>query len=415
MNEARNVLIGYEFNRKLSQVCYWDRKANEPICVPTKVGTNLYTFPTALCKMEGKSEWHFGLEAEYFGTQNGGIRVEDLYGICEHKEGVAVDGKLMLPQELLSVFLRESLAMLGLRDMTKNISGIMVTTEALSKTMVENLKDAFILLGFKKEQFSVQDFDESFYYYCFSQKPEIWARQIALFTFGENEVTFSEMEQDKRTRPAIVTIHPAQKCLLPETAEERDLAFLEYAMKNMRNQLFSGVFLTGAGFEKEWAVKSIPYLCKNNRHVFYGGNLYVKGACYSILSRREGSLQKSNLYLGRDLVKTNLGMEMLIGGAPAYYPLIAAGVNWFEAEKDCDFILDDKSELTFSVNSMDGLKKKFYRMDLPGLPERPNRTTRIRLHTECTSPTMCRIEAEDLGFGGLYEASHKKWQEEMEL
>lgn len=415
MNEARSVIIGYEFGRKFSQICYWDRKAGEPISIPTKVGTNLFTFPTALCKMEGKNEWHFGLEAEYFGGLSGGVFLENLFEICGKKEEVTVDGKAMSPGALLAIYLRESLAMLGLRDPVKSISGIMVTAEGLSKTLVENFREAFESLGYRKEQYSIQDFDESFYYYCFSQKPEIWARKIALFIFSGNDVTFCEMDQDKRTRPAIVTIERAAKCTLPEIASERDLAFLEYATKNIKNQLFSGVFITGAGFEKEWAVRTIPFLCRSNRHVFYGGNLYVKGACYSMLDRRETHALKGCLYMGRDLVRTNLGMEMLISGNPAYYPLIAAGVNWFEAEKDCEFILDDKKDLNFAVNSMDGQKKKFYRMELPGLPERPNRTTRIHLHTECTSPAMCRIEAEDLGFGGFYPASHKKWTEELEL
>ena len=125
MNEARNVLIGYEFNKDHSQICYWDRKAGEPISIPTKVGTNLFTFPTALCKMEGKEEWHFGLEAEYFGNQPGGISVENLYEVCRGTEDVTVDGMVKTPDELLSVFIWESLAMLGLRDILKSISGIM--------------------------------------------------------------------------------------------------------------------------------------------------------------------------------------------------------------------------------------------------------------------------------------------------
>ena len=415
MNEARNVLIGYEFNKDHSQICYWDRKAGEPISIPTKVGTNLFTFPTALCKMEGKEEWHFGLEAEYFGNQPGGISVENLYEVCRGTEDVTVDGMVKTPDELLSVFIWESLAMLGLRDILKSISGIMVTTDSLSKTFVENFKKAFARLGFRRDQFSIQDSDESFYYYCFLQKPEIWARKIALFIFSGNDVIFSEMDQDKRTRPTIVTISHSEKITLPEIENERDMAFLDYATKNIRNQLFSGIFITGTGFEKEWATRTIPYLCRNNRHVFYGGNLYVKGACFAALEKKETHALKGFLYLGRDLVKTNLGMEMLIGGNPAYYPLIAAGVNWYEAEKDCEFILDDRKDLTLAVNSMDGLKKKFYRMDLPGLPERPNRTTRIRLHAECTSPEICTIDAEDLGFGGMFEASHLKWHEEMEL
>ena len=73
MNEIRNIIIGFQLGRETSQICYYDRKLQEPVSVATKVGSTLFEFPTTLCKMEGKDEWHFGLEAEYFGQQPGGI------------------------------------------------------------------------------------------------------------------------------------------------------------------------------------------------------------------------------------------------------------------------------------------------------------------------------------------------------
>ena len=41
------------------------------------MGTNLFFFPTALTKMEG-DEWHFGLEADYFGKMKGGIGIDGI-------------------------------------------------------------------------------------------------------------------------------------------------------------------------------------------------------------------------------------------------------------------------------------------------------------------------------------------------
>ena len=69
MNELRNIIIGFQLGRETSQICYYDRKMQEPVSLATKVGSTLFEFPTALCKMEGREEWHFGLEAEYFGKQ----------------------------------------------------------------------------------------------------------------------------------------------------------------------------------------------------------------------------------------------------------------------------------------------------------------------------------------------------------
>ena len=75
MNEILNIIIGFQLDPEKSQICYYDRKSQEPVSLSTKVGSSLYEFPTTLCKIAGKEEWHFGVEAEYFGRQPGGILV----------------------------------------------------------------------------------------------------------------------------------------------------------------------------------------------------------------------------------------------------------------------------------------------------------------------------------------------------
>lgn len=77
---------------------------------------------------------------------------------------------------------------------------------------------------------------------------------------------------------------------------------------------------------------------------------------------------KGYLFLGNDLVRYNIGMEMTINGSPAYYALIAAGVNWYEAEKECELILDGTEELEFIVSSMESGKRNRYTMKLDGCP-----------------------------------------------
>ena len=122
---------------------------------------------------------------------------------------------------------------------------------------------------------------------------------------------------------------------------------------------------------------------------------------------------KGYLFLGNDLVRNNVGMEMVISGSPAYYPMIQAGVNWYEAEKECELILDDTEELVFVVSDMESGKKNRYTMHLPGLPKRPSRTTRLRLRLEYDAPKSCRITVEDLGFGEMFPKSGKIWHETM--
>ena len=90
---------------------------------------------------------------------------------------------------------------------------------------------------------------------------------------------------------------------------------------------------------------------------------------------------------------------MLISGSPAYYSLIGAGVNWYEAVGDCEILLDGTRELVFTVSDMEGKRKEKYSMQLPGLPERPPKATRLHIHLEFESDKRCRIHVTDLGLG----------------
>lgn len=415
MNEVRNILMGFEIDRNGSQISYYDRRSGEPVSVPVKVGTNLYTFPTSLCKMAGKDEWHFGLEADYFGSQNGGILIPDFFDVICGEDSLTVDGKLMKPSELLGIYLRQSLALTGVKDVLKAISQITVTTENLTKAFVDNLREAGSYIGLEPESLAVQSYMESFFYYTYSQKTELCARDVALMTFAGDKVSMVSLTLDRTTRPSLVRLIRGGSTELPQDDKARDEAFRLFAESEMNRRLFSTIYICGDGFDTAWAKHSVNFLCQMRRHVFSGENLYVRGACYASLDRKETHRFKNLLFMGDDLVRMNLGMEMIVRGTPSYFPLIAAGQNWFDAGRSCEIILDNTDFLAFSLNAMNGRDKKLFRMDLPGLPGRPNRTTRLRLSVILTSPTHAKIEVEDLGFGGFYPPAGLTWEEEMDF
>ena len=58
------------------------------------------------------------------------------------------------------------------------------------------------------------------------------------------------------------------------------------------------------------------------RKVYYGNNLFAKGACAAGKERLEDKILKGYRYMSPALVLKDVGMEMRVMGAPAYYPLI---------------------------------------------------------------------------------------------
>lgn len=413
MNEVRNIIVGFDLGEKVSQLCYYDRRAGEPVSLPMKVGTGQYAFPNCLSKKPGEEEWHFGLEVEYFVRQQEEIYLDNLYEICSREKKVMVDGEERKAGELLGIFIGNALRILGVPDPVKSVSGLMITTPRMTRELVENVRDACWHMGFPRNRCFLQSYEESFYCHTLYQKGEIWSRKVGLFTFDKDEVTYSSLEMDRKTKPVQVSVKKGKHVTLHQTPVERDFDFYELIQESLGNEVFSSIFLVGEGFDKEWATRSVPLLCRHQRHVFYGNNLFAKGACYGAKEKVEERNLKGYLYVGGDLVRINVGMEMTVFGTPAYHSLISAGVNWYEAVGDCEILLDDTRELTFVVTDMENSRKDRYSMKLPGLPERPPKATRLHLHLEFESAGLCRIDVEDMGFGEMYPSSGLVWHEKM--
>ena len=47
MNETKDLIIGIDFGKEYSQICYYDRKADEPRSLPVKVGSSQFEMPTS--------------------------------------------------------------------------------------------------------------------------------------------------------------------------------------------------------------------------------------------------------------------------------------------------------------------------------------------------------------------------------
>lgn len=414
MNEIRDILLGVDFGRTISQICYYDRKADEVLSISMKVGTNQYEMPTCLCRRIPQNDFCVGLEAEYFAREHGGILIDNLYELCETEEPVSLDGEEVEPFRLLAVFLEGMLKFLGMAEPVKNIRCMGIAVPSLHKSLLKNLQEACGLLGFRKGQFQILDYGESFYYYALSQKQETWNRYVGWYDFQGDQVSFRRLAMNIATKPVLVRLEQAVTTMLPAEPEDRDVSFYQFVQETLKTDLYSSVQITGDGFSRDWAVKSVNALCRNHRKVYGGNNLFAKGACEAGRERLEKKDLKNYLYLSESLVTVNVGMDMMIMGSPAYYSLIEAGRNWYECRAEYELILDNTEELVFSVNPMGEKGKKRIVMLLAGLPERPNRTTRLHVRLVCRSPRLCEITVEDLGFGELFPSSGKIWKESVE-
>ncbi|MDO4648242.1 MAG: DUF5716 family protein [Eubacteriales bacterium] len=415
MNEIRDLIVGLDFGRETTQICYYDRKAQEPRSLSMKVGSSQYEAPTCLTRKADKGEFVVGLEARFFADEKNGLEVPELYELCGTDQPILLGDDEVLPHMLAAEFLKGMLAFLGVMDVVNNTSCLVITCPEFNATRVENLKKACKALGFPENRFLMIDYGESFYYYAMTQHKEPLSRSVAWYDFKGNKVKFRRLLVNRRKTPLLAMLSATEEMILPETPELRDKKFCEFIESTLsKKEMYSSVQLTGNGFSQDWAKEAVKLLCFQKRKVFYGNNLYARGACAAGKERKEDRNFKNYRFLSDSRIQKDIGMEMQVMGSPTYVPLIEGGNNWYECKSSCELILDQTRDLIFIESTLGDSEKKRVSMPLPGLPERPNKTTRLKLDLEFISPKECTIRVEDLGFGEMFPSSGAVWVETFE-
>jgi hypothetical protein len=254
---------------------------------------------------------------------------------------------------------------------------------------------------------------ESLYYYTIHQPKDIWSGQVLACEYEKDMMITHRLEFNENTTP-IVAFSETERFNNIEIGN-KDRNFLNILHKNCDGRYVSSVQLIGNGFKEEWYSDSLKYMC-TNRRVFVGNNLYSKGACYGILEKISPSEEgKGHIYLGDDKLKANVGMEVFRRGPASYLALLNAGVHWYEAGAEAEFILQEDNVLEFKISSLKGNKVYTESMVLDNLAERKKGTVRMRLQMKMISKHVICVEVEDLGFGDVYPSTNQKWTKEISL
>ncbi|MDO5425880.1 MAG: DUF5716 family protein [Eubacteriales bacterium] len=382
INELNELAIGFDLCSDFSQITFYNRKGSEPMTVSLVPGQEQYQIPTP----------------------------KDLFSLVEQRSELGI--------QRLAEFFKEGIALLAGAGAPDGLF-FMLTMKRMRPLWADAAIQALGMLGIPAENVYLQDHLESFYYYTMHQKKELRSYNVALFEYERDRIVGYELRTDYHTKPAFVKVEEAFHFYVDAKArsgmgeaqwqEEKDRLFLEKLQEMFQGKTYSSAYLLGEGFDKSWAKRSLTFLCSARRHVFMGQNLFSKGACYGAMVQCGMSSIRDYLYAGPDMIEYNIGMEMLIRGNAEYYPMISAGINWYMARHECEFILDDTQELEFYSRHLNGTQMA-HTVTLTDLPPRPNRATRIRLRMDFIAKNRCRVRMEDLGLGGLYPSSGKQWE-----
>ena len=422
-----SVLVGYDLGEQYSQISYCIYGQEDVDTVATVVGTKQYNIPTMLCKRKEGNYWLYGKDTVKNAGEEGMIPVEGLLALVRKGEEIELDGESYDPAALLTLFIKRSMALMNFIAPVEKIDAIMFTVEELDDRMVEVLSLVSANLGLKTPYIYFQSHTESFYSFVLHQPTDLWYHQVIACEHDGMRLKIYRMECNKRTTPVVVLIEEQvyETLVIPEDTEEEQIRQDAYQLADERflgilqsiceGRMVSSVYLLGDGFRAGWQERSLRFLC-HNRRVFRGNNLFSRGACYGLLEKLEPSeVGSSHVYLGKDMLKSNIGMNVMRQGKESYYALLDAGENWYELHKECDFLLTKEKELEFVITPLNGrnIEKRVISLAEGSAGGAP--FTRYHMDMRMGAPNQVIVKVMDLGFGELFPSDGRVWEETFQV
>lgn len=418
MEKGTGYIVGFDLGTKYAQISYTGMEGGEG---------EINDIPACLCKRNGTNQWLYGREAQKAAADGKSILFEDPAGLAASGKKVFVEEQETEPEELLSLFIGKCLDSLDFRRNGAAIRALVITVGELSRGMVE------ILGRIRKRTLSaIEDvyFEgkaESLFYYTIHQPKELWSYEVGVLDFSDGFLKLCRIVMNHKSRPVLTTIEEEvfedvvmpdnfsgimEKDLYLEQMDERLYGIME---KFLEGRIVTGIYLTGKVFEKEWYPRTLKLLCRNRR-VFGGSNLYSKGACYSGWEKVFPEEKNGNyLYLGREKLKSNIGVVRMEQGRQFVEILLEGGVNWFDAETEFVFMPGEDYHLPIVIVPPEGGKERIVPVVLPEFPDRDKKSLRFKCRLSMVSEQELLVEIEDAGFGEFYRSTGRKFEETVFL
>ncbi len=404
MTAVKDIYLGIDFGPESTILSIYNQNMAEPQTISTVLGAENYAIPTALAKKNGLSQWYFGHDANLQSSLGQASLVEDLYKNAYDDTKLVVSGESYSARQLLVIYFKKLLSMPSIYSVMDRLKKLIVCIDIVDSTIIELLQYVAQELNIGQDSLLIIDKKECFYYYALSQKPDLFTYNVALFEYSkENSFSFI-LSRNTATKPQVVTVDKQSN----DMTSCNDQDFLNIAKRTFGNKVFSAVYLVGDGFNGDWMKESLTFLCRG-RKVFLGQNLYSKGACYAGLIK---STDKDwpFIYIGDNDLKFNISLKLIDKGEYTFYSLLEAGRSWFEEKGECEVIIDGNSEVELYMQKPEQRMATTQVLELIDMPERENRTTRVRIEAVSLSDASVKINITDLGFGEISPSSGKKWE-----
>ena len=412
MDTPKKVIVGYDLCEDYSQISCYSYKMHEAIIINAQEGNGEGLIPTVLFYKTDTRQWLFGDDA-YTGAQNSsGILVDNLLMRLKKDEEIDIYGVKYTAQAILEKFLRKTLTLVRDHFPTQPITKLVLTIRDSDADLIEKLYDTLALLGIGKDRAVIINHEDAYLYYALYQDRSLWMNDVGLFDFGLAGLKYYQIRINRWSKPMIASLekHDYSNCLEADILKQKT-SDAAYVFENIANtvlykQIVTTLYFTGFGFEGGWADKVMKNLCIGRR-VFYGQNLYTKGACYAAKELSGDQKLQDILLLNDDMITCQLTLRVYKDGKYTEVLLLEAGELWHKAGKSYE-IIPEAAEIEVIQRDLMSRKLFFHKFDLEQLPIRTDRTSRLKIDCFCLDKHNAVIRVTDLGFGEFYTGTGRR-------
>ncbi len=407
------MIIGYDLSYQYAQISYSRFGTDVPLTYAPEDKARQFNIPLCLFKRDKVNQWFLGREAVAADEQEEGCFLDNLFMLALEQDEITVREEVFETVALLALFIKRSLYLPGKECRPERVEGIMFTLPVLSEKVVALMQQLIVLLNMPDCRICFQSREESIYHYIVHQSKEIWREDVLIYDSSREEIVSYRFKLNRNTRPVVAFVEEKMLDRLFGDDEQKDGQFLEMVRDSV---LVSDacVFLLGEGFHGDWCQDALRLLC-HNRRVFKGNDLYSKGACMGMREKLSGQTNAQMIFLSKDKLRTNVGMQVLRGTKESYLAILDGGENWYDCGKEWEVILTEGNELVFCLTPLDGRNVKNIEVVLDELPKRRNKMTRLHLQVEMKSSTIMEVQITDMGFGDFAPSSNMKFVQQIDL
>ena len=298
MEEERTLWVGFDLCDDYSQLSCIFKNAPEPESVCITPDQSKFLIPTAVCVREMTKDWVIGEEAERCRDRMAGVYVDKLLSKLESREQVEIYGSMFAPEVLLEKYFRKIFGILRQRYQNNSIRQLVITVRKCTPEIEERLYGVMLALGLDRDRVKIISHTTAFMYYIVSQPRDVWVNDVALFDYGVDGLRYCQLSFGRKGTPTAVVADCVDLSddisfdMLSQMSSERLAhAFESIANLTLHKKIITSLFVTGRGFEGDWATDVLRRLCMGRR-VFLGQNLYTKGACYAARALVQNRLQE---------------------------------------------------------------------------------------------------------------------------